>query len=72
MLPLYPNGKVVVARKVPVNSQGYAYGGNQYFGIGAPLYYVEFADGRSGHVRASSRIEAIATATEKPNYWGIR
>jgi hypothetical protein len=62
---------LTVCHKVRVNSQGYAYGGQQYFGTGAPLYYAEFEDGRSGHVRASSRDEAIKAAIARPNYWGI-
>ena len=51
--------RVTICRRVYVNRQGYAYGGRQYFGTGAPLYYYEIADGRSGHVRAFSRKLAI-------------
>jgi len=61
----------IVCRKVYVNSGGYAYGGHQYFGTGPQLYYVEFPDGRSGHVRARSRPEAIEEAKTRPGYWGI-
>jgi hypothetical protein len=62
----------IICRRVRLNSGGYAYGGWQYFGTGAPLYYVEFPDGRSGHVRSGDRKGAIETAVEKPGYWGIR
>jgi hypothetical protein len=54
--------RVTTCRKVYVNQQGYAYSGKQYFGTGAPLYYVEFADGTSFHVRAFSRAAAIKQA----------
>jgi hypothetical protein len=60
-----------ICRRVRLNSQGYAYGGWEYFGIGEPLYYVAFPDGRSGHVRAVGRAEAIKTARERREFWGI-
>ena len=66
-----PPATVTVCRKVPLSRGGYAYKGTQYFGAGRPLYYVEFADGRSGHVRAESRNDAATKATENPSYWGI-
>jgi hypothetical protein len=54
--------RVTVCRKVFVNQQGYAYSGKQYFGTGAPLYFVMFEDGTNFHVRASSRAAAIKQA----------
>lgn len=66
-----PTIKVLACHKVRVNGGGYDWAG-RYWGTGAPLYYIEFADGRNGHVRASSRKDAIATAIEKPAYWGIQ
>lgn len=48
--------------RVPLNSGGYAYGGNQYFGVGMPLYYWQFeCNGiqNSGHCRAWSRAKAL-------------
>lgn len=62
----------IICHKVRVNAQGYAYSGMQYFGTGQQLYFVELDDGRSGHVRASSRKEAIETALARPAYWGIQ
>lgn len=64
--------QIVACRRVRLNRGGYAYGGWQYFGTGIPLYYVEFRDGRSGHVRAWSREQAMTTAVARPGYWGIR
>jgi len=63
------NGRII-CHKVRLNQGGYdCFGG--YFGFGAPLYWIEFPDGRSGHVRASSRADAIQTAIDIPDYWGI-
>jgi hypothetical protein len=56
---------VTVCRKVRVNNQGYAYGGRQYFGTGAPLYYYELSDGSSGHLRAFSREDALKQAVRR-------
>lgn len=61
-----------ICHRVRVNVDGYAYSGGQYFGAGLPLYYVEFPDGRSGHVRAPDRDGAIKTAQDRLRYWGIR
>ncbi len=66
--PLVP----AVVLKVDVDADGYASNGSQYFGFGDQLYYVEFDDGRCGHVRAPNGTEASKRATEQPDYWGIR
>jgi len=64
---------IIACRRVRVNLGGYAYGGRVYFGTGAPLYYVEFADGRSMHVRAFSRKAAMDKARGMPSYYlGVR
>jgi hypothetical protein len=62
----------IICRKVKLNRGGYTYRSGQYFGVGDPLYYVELPDGKSGHVRAMTRDEAIKLAQENPGYWGIR
>lgn len=64
------NVEVLVCHKIKLNSQGYTSSG-VYFGVEAPLYYIEFKDGRSGHVRACNRDAAIKTAIDRPAYWGI-
>lgn len=59
--PLYLEASAgpLYLRRVPLDRGGYDSGG-AYWGVGAPLYYVEDQDGNSQFLRANGREDAKA------------